>query len=523
MPYPGKGLVPFEPYPYQLEVLQLLKKPETKRLLVLKARQIGFTTLIAGYATWTAMFVPHSLILYISIKEADAQDVVDKMRTAGIAGLPRWMQERCGIRGEKKGSITFGNESIIQASQSMSDPARGKTVTLLVLDEWAFFNRPELAWASAAPAADVGGRVIMMSTAAAGNAFYEQQWEAANAGKNDFHPMFFPWSVVTTRDENWLNQKNREMNEIQRKAEFPSTPTEAFSKSGSRVFSAQDIARLPHPTPGLTGTITATPTETTFNHTTLQGDKPEVELWLEPTPNTNYVIGADPSSGGEGRDPASAHILTRQGQVAGTLYGEFPPREFADRLVALARHYNKALILVESNGGWGQAVGDRINEVGYRNVYRKRNMKKDGTTDIEATIGFHTNEANKQKLMTTLGEALFDEVLDLKCAATVKELENYSYLGGKKLGAPPPLTDDRVMSLAFALHACGYASKGFNTLSNTKTEWRWNQWGRLLDKAKQERQQHQTAQQNENDTSFAARVLQHQPQHTQQEPIYADL
>ena len=54
--------------------------------------------------------------------------------------------------------MVFDNGSQITSMPSASDPARGESATLIVVDEWAFLPNPEEAWASVEPVADVGGR-----------------------------------------------------------------------------------------------------------------------------------------------------------------------------------------------------------------------------------------------------------------------------------------------------------------------------------------------------------------------------
>ncbi len=132
--------------------------------------------------------------------------------------------------------MSFANGSTITSLPSASDPARGESATLIVVDEWAFLPNPEEAWASIEPVADVGGRIIGLSTANGSGNFFHHLWTGASAGNNKFATMFFPWSASEDRDESWYESKKQSMLAWQLHQEYPSTPEEAFIKSGNPVF-----------------------------------------------------------------------------------------------------------------------------------------------------------------------------------------------------------------------------------------------------------------------------------------------
>jgi hypothetical protein len=130
----------------------------------------------------------------------------------------------------------FDNGSLVTSMPSASDPARGESATLVVVDEWAFLPNPEEAWASIEPVADVGGRIIGLSTANGSGNFFHELWVGSETGTNKFEPMFFPWSATEDRDETWYQSKKESMLAWQLAQEYPTSPEEAFIKSGNPVF-----------------------------------------------------------------------------------------------------------------------------------------------------------------------------------------------------------------------------------------------------------------------------------------------
>ena len=204
--------------------------------LTLKARQIGWSTLVAAHQFWLAFFHPDQNIIDLSRTEREAVQLLRKTKY-GFSHLPRWMVDR-GPRSlvEHQQRMFFGNGSQIVSMPSASDPARGESATLIVVDEWAFLPNPEEAWSSIEPVADVGGRIIGLSTANGSGNFFHHLWVGSSTGNNKFEPMFYPWSATEDRDDTWYESKVKAMLPWQLSQEYPTTPEEAFVKSGNPVF-----------------------------------------------------------------------------------------------------------------------------------------------------------------------------------------------------------------------------------------------------------------------------------------------
>jgi hypothetical protein len=204
--------------------------------LTLKARQIGWTTLVAAHQFWLAFFKPDQNIIDLSRTERESVLLLRKSKY-GFNHMPEWMLERGpDSLVEHQQKMVFSNGSQITSMPSASDPARGESASLVVVDEWAFLPNPEEAWASIEPVADVGGRIIGLSTANGSGNFFHQLWVGSQTGSNRFAPMFFPWSATEDRDEAWYQSKKDSMLSWQLAQEYPTTPEEAFIKSGNPVF-----------------------------------------------------------------------------------------------------------------------------------------------------------------------------------------------------------------------------------------------------------------------------------------------
>ena len=209
---------------------------ENRYSLTLKARQIGWTTLVAAHQFWLAFFHDDQNIIDLSRTERESVLLLRKTKY-GFKHMPEWLVER-GPESlvEHQQRMAFSNGSQITSMPSASDPARGESATLVVVDEWAFLPNPEEAWASIEPVADVGGRIIGLSTANGSGNFFHTLWTGAETGNNNFKSMFFPWSASEDRDEAWYEGKKQSMLSWQLAHEYPTSPEEAFVRSGNPVF-----------------------------------------------------------------------------------------------------------------------------------------------------------------------------------------------------------------------------------------------------------------------------------------------
>ena len=232
--HPAQGRILFDLRSAQEEALQHWR--DHRYSLTLKARQIGWSTLVAAHQFWLAFFHPDQNIIDLSRTEREAVLLLRKTNY-GFNQLPDWMLERGPASlVEHQQRMGFDNGTQITSMPSASDPARGESASLIVVDEWAFLPNPEEAWASIEPVADIGGRIIGLSTANGSGNFYHQLWVGATTGANKFAPMFFPWSATEDRGDAWYQEKIESMLPWQLAQEYPTTPEEAFVKSGNPVF-----------------------------------------------------------------------------------------------------------------------------------------------------------------------------------------------------------------------------------------------------------------------------------------------
>ena len=158
--HPTRGGIDFEPFDYQEDLI--VNYNENRYSINMLGRQMGKTTVAAGYLLWFAMFKPDSTILVAAHKAAGAQEIMQRIRYA-YESIPNHI--RAGVVEYNKGSITFDNGSRIVASTTTENTGRGMSLTLVYLDEFAFVP-PRIAkefWTSLSPTLATGGKCIVSS------------------------------------------------------------------------------------------------------------------------------------------------------------------------------------------------------------------------------------------------------------------------------------------------------------------------------------------------------------------------
>jgi hypothetical protein len=425
--------------------------------LTLKARQIGWTTLVAGHQFWLAWFKSDQNIIDISRTEREAVLLLKKTKY-GYRNLPKWMLERGpASMVEHQQKMVFENGSQIVSMPSASDPARGESATLIVVDEWAFLPNPEEAWASIEPVADVGGRIIGLSTANGSGNFFHQMWVGAETRTNQFSPMFYPWSANEERDQDWYKAKKRSMTSWQLAQEYPSNAEEAFIKSGRTVFDVDDLVTKIIPEEPSVGTLVQRGSLRNFewlaNHSKDALDP--VLVWEFPQPHKAYVLGADVAEGLDWGDYSAAHVIeVESGKVVAEWHGHIPADLFGEEIFKLATWYNSALVGIESNNH-GLTTITSIRRAGYNRIFRRRRVNSTQGNTPMTEYGWHTNKSTKPLMIDELARAIRERDIELLCAGTLGELRTYVRDEKGAMGGSPH--DDRVMSLAIANQMLNYA------------------------------------------------------------------
>ena len=217
---PGAGLIDYEPYPYQIDMMNQFEKERFN--IVLACRQSGKSVGFIGYVLWLVMFKETPVHIVIAAnKLKTAKEMLTRIQRA-VENLPFFMQRGC--KELNKESITFENESKIECISASSDGARGKSADIMICDEFAFVDGADDFYESNYPliSSDTEGktRMIIVSTPNGINNMFYQLWDNAVKKKNEFNAIRVDWWHVPGRDEAWKNKTMSNMGEKKFAQEF---------------------------------------------------------------------------------------------------------------------------------------------------------------------------------------------------------------------------------------------------------------------------------------------------------------
>ena len=153
-----RGLIPFKAYDYQQDLLKDFR--DYRFNIILKARQLGISTISAAYVAWLMLFHKDKNILVVATKLQTATNLVKKVK-AIIKNLPKWMQIS-DIAVDNRTSFELSNGSQIKGSSTSGDAGRSEALSLLIIDEAAHVERLDELWTALYPTLSTGGRCIAL-------------------------------------------------------------------------------------------------------------------------------------------------------------------------------------------------------------------------------------------------------------------------------------------------------------------------------------------------------------------------
>ena len=196
----------FEKWPHVMEIADALLND--RKIVILKARQLGASWVGAAYACWMFMFHPGSLVGMFSRGEREAVRLMAKVKFI-YKNLPRgWTRSlETDSRLEMQLNFAEGVESIITAFPSTSDAGRGDDFSLVVMDEADSHEALEEAYTALSGSIDsTGGQMVMMSTInklRAESVFVEAY---TGSPENNWKKLFFGWRARPTRNDEWYQR-----------------------------------------------------------------------------------------------------------------------------------------------------------------------------------------------------------------------------------------------------------------------------------------------------------------------------
>ena len=220
--HPTKGAVPLKVRDYQKRMIEAYHN--NRYVITLASRQCGKSTIAAAYLLWYVCFTPDAYVLVASRTKDDAVDILRRLKYA-YEELPMWIKPGVLEDGWNVQSCSFDNGTRIVATATTENTGRGRSVSILYLDELAFVKRSiqEEMWASASPVISTGGKCFITSTPNNDDDLFAELWHKAVVGNNDdfdFKPVFVSWDEVPGRDEEFKKKEIAKIGELRWRREY---------------------------------------------------------------------------------------------------------------------------------------------------------------------------------------------------------------------------------------------------------------------------------------------------------------
>lgn len=451
--------------------------------IVLKARQMGMSTWIAGRFFLKTITRPGTLTLQVAHTREAAESLLSLVRRMWTE-LPEELRDGpLRLRRANAGQLVFGeiDSEIRVASAADVNAGRGLSVQQLHCSEvsrWPGNAGETLAGLRAALAPD--GELVLESTpSGAYGAFYEAWTSGADFGGTSAAPEartranqgeacgypsgsvmdgrapgrlvrhFLPWWMEAlyvgprVPREAWTAEElglvgRYGLSEVQigfrrgleqrfgtlRSQEFAEDAESCFRATGSCCFEVDALERR----------LAAVP------EPLLRRRNGALRLWLPPVVGKEYLLGVDTAGGGADGDFAAVQVLEMAtGLQCAELQERLRPAELAQVCAELGREYGGALVAVERNNHGSAVLAFLETEQHYRRVYAQHGQ-----------AGWLTSAASKPEMIARLGTLLVGSPERFMSRWFLGECRSFVTEEGGRSGAAPGAHDDLVMSMAIA-------------------------------------------------------------------------
>lgn len=521
-------IVPFKLNPPQIKLYDIVKKEHSAgkpvRIIILKARQMGFSTLTEAlifHRTATRRLTNSFIVTH----QDDATTQLFNMFKLYYEKLPNQLKPMLKASNAKE--LIFENPTRDAEEKEVNPGLKsgvrcataggrgiGRSMTLqnVHASEFAFWpgdkNATLTGLLQAVPS--IPGTMVIIESTANGFDEFKRRWDDAVSGESDFVPVFFAWHEMPEYRMKVPEgtEFSREEREIQEQyalddeqlywrrwciknncggdidlfhQEYPACPDEAFIVSGTPFFdNAIIIARreavreLPYEEGEFTYKRLYDPEHERVTLTDIQWQKREggaIKLYEKPKEGVPYVIGGD--TAGDGSDYFAAHCIDNtSGKVCAALHFKYDEDKYAEQVFCMGMYFNRALVGLEVN--YSTHPTRKLQDMRYPKMY-----VREGFDDYERKVmkkyGFNTTGSTRPVILAMLKEYMRD---------TPEMCTDYDTLGEmlvfckNEQGRPEALTDehdDLVMSLAITLGIRHQQSSAAEDLT-PRVQWSDSQW-----------------------------------------------
>ena len=470
------------------------------RIIVLKARQIGFSTLTESIIFKNAATKFNVNAGIITHKE-EATTNLFNMSKRMYDNLPDNMKP--SLKRSNAKELIFDNDQgtglkskIKCMTAGSSGVGRSDTFNYLHISELAFWgnNAKETTIGLFQAVPNLPNTMIVIESTANGFEYFKELWDMAVKGESDFIPVFVGWNELTDYKmpytgfeltdyeknlqriynlsleqlswRRWCIKNNCGGDEQQFKQEYPINPQEAFISSGNCVFDKEIVINRIQE---LSKPIRVGYFDYKYDDTMPAGKKITDIRWVNDkngyieiyeVPNIyKYCIGGD--TAGEGSDWFTGHVLNaKTGKQVARLRHQMDEDLYVRQMYCLGHYYQyknqrtgvitPALMCIESN--FSSFPNKELVRLGYSNMFVRE--KEDKYTGImDKSYGFKTTSITRPVIIAELVKIVRESVELINDKLTLEEMLTFVRNEKGRPEAQQGAHDDLVMGLAIAYYS----------------------------------------------------------------------
>lgn len=477
----------------------------TLYIIILKARQLGFSTATEGVFFHDLNFSFNKVAMIVSFDE-DSAVTINDMADRFYKYMPQAIKpKRRPSRGKgilfenprfddskpisKDNDPGLQNKFLVETAKNLN-AGSSYTINYLHISELAKWDKPEETMTSIMQSVPDYGAIVIVESTAKGMNYFQELWDNAEQGKNNFVPLFVAWYEnpkyrspytgfeLTTYEKEISTEYSLDNDQLQWrrntikdklngddnlfKQEYPCNPMEAFLTTGTPVFNNEIVIKrirdLEANQIGERGNLIYVGDDKKLIFTP---DKHGfITIYKHPEKGKPYTSGNDVAKGVEGGDYDAAPMIDNSTleQVA-SLHGHMDVDIYAEELYKFGKYYNWALLGPEINFNPGIVLN--LEKLNYPNLYISQNMNSIGK-DVRNSFGWTTGMTNRNAIISELVEYVREHSHLIKDINFLRECLTFIK---NKQGRPEAMSgknDDRVMGYAITLAIRHQQSSGMN-------------------------------------------------------------
>ena len=167
-------------FDYQEDVLKKIN--ENNRTIFLKSRQVGLSTTVIGYIIWTLLFKSDQRIALIVNNDLNQIHYIKKIEDS-IKNLPEFFWKDFYIKSKTRIEI---DENYLIVGYDGANPGCSEHLTMIVFDEFAYFQNANSILVSALPTLVSNGKFIIISSPNKEKDIFHNIWIESQKKENSF-------------------------------------------------------------------------------------------------------------------------------------------------------------------------------------------------------------------------------------------------------------------------------------------------------------------------------------------------